>query len=49
MRDLLAASGIRAEVYEKVVWVIHDSDEARAVRIVGRTSFVNPLLEKKSA
>jgi hypothetical protein len=49
MRDLLAASGIRAEVYETVVWIIHDSDEARALRIVGRTSFANPLLVKKSA
>jgi hypothetical protein len=50
MRDLLAASGIRAELYEKVVWIVHDSDEARAVRIVSRTSIApQQLLVKKSA
>jgi hypothetical protein len=49
MRDLLVASGVRAEVYEKVVWIIHDADEARAIRIVGRTSFGNRLFAEKSA
>ena len=35
MRELLRVSGIQAEVYERTVWIVHDSDEARAARILG--------------